>query len=536
MLRELTVRENIVYSARIRLPSWSAKEIEDHVNAVINALGLDHVQHSQIGDEFTRGVSGGQRKRVNIGIELAACPIALFLDEPTSGLDSTAALSVCQTLKIIAGLGINVVAVIHQPRYEIFDSFDDVLLLAPGGRTVFAGPQKEALPYFESLGFEFPPKINPADVLMDMIAGKQVPTNHNFKGIDLVSRWETQVLQQVASLDYGNRKHSINDLINSEEKGLPPPKGKSLRERIRTFIQDNTITTDSLETIAAKRGASFFTQFYLSHNRSLVQQYRKVFSYELEIFVGTLAGLLMGGASLEIETALYQGVLIGNYILISPAPVEIIVPMIGFLMSMAVAIAGAPAGVLTFGEEKSIYWREAASGHNKLAYYLGKTFSVIFRFTMSSFHFTAFFYLLSRPLINFWDFYLIMWMTFFGVYGLSAVMSMIVPRENAPLLAVIVALIYCTLCGYGPTLKLAEELYVKWLFAISYNRWGVEAFYDKETEPFRHLFRVEEISAPFFGYTLDRFGQDIAYMVVIGVLLRVLAFFSLIFVNKIKQQ
>ena len=68
-------------------------EIWQHVDAVLDALTLAHVQHTRIGDEKTRGVSGGQRKRVNIGIEVAACPVALYLDEPTSGLDSTGAPS-----------------------------------------------------------------------------------------------------------------------------------------------------------------------------------------------------------------------------------------------------------------------------------------------------------------------------------------------------------------------------------------------------------------------------------------------------------
>jgi len=83
MLRELTVRENITYSARIRLPRWSKKDVDNHIDSVINSLGLDHVQNVLIGDETTRGISGGQRKRVNIGLELAACPIGeVFLFPP----------------------------------------------------------------------------------------------------------------------------------------------------------------------------------------------------------------------------------------------------------------------------------------------------------------------------------------------------------------------------------------------------------------------------------------------------------------------
>jgi len=141
---------------------------------------------------------------------------ALFLDEPTSGLDSTAALSVCETLKNIAGLGMTVVAVIHQPRYEIFESFDDILLLAPGGRTAYIGPQSGIISYFESLNYAFPPKLNPADVLMDVVAGKVTPTNHNLTPMDLVTRWESQALQVVASDGYGAHAGSINDFISHE--------------------------------------------------------------------------------------------------------------------------------------------------------------------------------------------------------------------------------------------------------------------------------------------------------------------------------
>ena len=67
-----------------------------HASAVISALGLDKVRHSIVGDEMSRGLSGGERKRLNIGIELAAAPLLLLLDEPTSGLDSSAALELCQ--------------------------------------------------------------------------------------------------------------------------------------------------------------------------------------------------------------------------------------------------------------------------------------------------------------------------------------------------------------------------------------------------------------------------------------------------------
>ena len=84
------------------------------MNEIVDILGLAHVQHSLIGDEETRGISGGQRKRVNIGIELMASPLVLFLDEPTSGLDATTTMELIESLDVLAGLGLTIAMVIQQ--------------------------------------------------------------------------------------------------------------------------------------------------------------------------------------------------------------------------------------------------------------------------------------------------------------------------------------------------------------------------------------------------------------------------------------
>lgn len=172
MHRELTVWENLRHSAITRLPeSMGLADKERVVRDVMRILDLTEIAHSIIGDEDVRGISGGQRKRVNIGMELCAYPTVLFLDEPTSGLDSASSYEVVGALKRVAkSLGLTVVAVIHQPRYEIFIKFDDTLLLGKGGRTCYLGPSDKALPYFESLGHKCPELTSPSDHFMDVIA------------------------------------------------------------------------------------------------------------------------------------------------------------------------------------------------------------------------------------------------------------------------------------------------------------------------------------------------------------------------------
>ncbi len=134
MLRELTVEEVFTHSAYMRLPADMPLEEKDKlVRDIIDSLGLTSVQDSTIGDELKRGISGGQRKRVSVGIEIVAKPSFLCLDEPTSGLDSVTSLTLVQTLKELAKQGVTVIAVLHQPKYDIFQLFDKVLLLGMFG-------------------------------------------------------------------------------------------------------------------------------------------------------------------------------------------------------------------------------------------------------------------------------------------------------------------------------------------------------------------------------------------------------------------
>jgi ABC-type multidrug transport system ATPase subunit len=114
-------------------------------NATMASLGLSRVANSVVGDVTRRGVSGGEKKRVNIGLELMLRPSVLFLDEPTSGLDSSSALLVMKSLKtLVETNGVTVCSVIHQPRKIIFDLFDSLVLLGVGGRMVYHGPTSEA--------------------------------------------------------------------------------------------------------------------------------------------------------------------------------------------------------------------------------------------------------------------------------------------------------------------------------------------------------------------------------------------------------
>eukprot|EP00475_Leptophrys_vorax_P017191 TRINITY_DN2380_c0_g2_i2.p1 TRINITY_DN2380_c0_g2~~TRINITY_DN2380_c0_g2_i2.p1 ORF type:complete len:1054 (+),score=272.70 TRINITY_DN2380_c0_g2_i2:35-3196(+) len=201
---KLTVRENLLFSALLRLPvSMPGQQKLDIVDDALRMLGLSRIQDSIVGDAEKRGISGGQRKRVNIGLEIVAFPDILFLDEPTSGLDSTASLEVLSSLKDLSRLGVTVIAVIHQPRYTLFRLFDEVLLLGVGGKTVFQGKTANAMKYFSDNGFECPAHENPADFFLDVISGSVTQKgNPNFSLNDLFVLWNDS---------FSDRVHVFND-------------------------------------------------------------------------------------------------------------------------------------------------------------------------------------------------------------------------------------------------------------------------------------------------------------------------------------
>ncbi|CAI5954470.1 unnamed protein product [Closterium sp. NIES-65] len=170
MFPALTVRETLMYAAELRLPpTVSRVEKAEKVRRLIRLLGLTKVENSKIGDENNRGISGGERKRVAIGVEMIGDPKILFLDEPTSGLDSTSAFRVVKVIKRIAvRTGSIVVMVLHQPSFRLLGLLDRLLLLG-AGRMLFFGQPAQLPEFLSAFGCPPPPFANPTEFALDVI-------------------------------------------------------------------------------------------------------------------------------------------------------------------------------------------------------------------------------------------------------------------------------------------------------------------------------------------------------------------------------
>ncbi|KAH9147204.1 hypothetical protein AeRB84_009126, partial [Aphanomyces euteiches] len=169
LLGSFSVLETLRYAAQLSVASIvSSFETEQRVQAAIDDMGLRSCQDTLVGDIFRKGLSGGQRRRLSIAIELLKQPTILLLDEPTSGLDSASTYNVVKYIKKLCSQNRTVVATIHQPSSIVYHMFSNIMILAKG-QTVFFGPPTSALSHFASLGHRLPPFTNPGEFYLQLV-------------------------------------------------------------------------------------------------------------------------------------------------------------------------------------------------------------------------------------------------------------------------------------------------------------------------------------------------------------------------------
>ncbi|XBH91319.1 hypothetical protein VPH35_082741 [Triticum aestivum] len=153
---QITVGESVAYSAWLRLPpEIDSKARNEFVNEVLETIELDEIRDSLVGISGVNGLSTEQRKRLTIAVELVSNPSIIFMDEPTSGLDARATAIVMRAVKNVADTGRTVVCTIHQPSIDIFEAFDELMLMKRGGELIYAGPvghhSCEVIKYFQAI-------------------------------------------------------------------------------------------------------------------------------------------------------------------------------------------------------------------------------------------------------------------------------------------------------------------------------------------------------------------------------------------------
>lgn len=395
---ELTVEANLYYASELRLPTdWPAERRQAMREVVLEALGLTAHRTTVIGSETERGISGGQRKRVSIGVELASAPLLLFLDEPTSGLDSTTSLELVHMLKTIAvAANITVAMVVHQPRVEIWNALDDLLILGVGGRTIYRGPQKVAEEYFTNAGVAFHPTHNPADDIMDYVAEHSAT---------LVARW------------------SAHD---------------ELHEPVTPLVVADFGS-------AVFNGAGPIKQFGLFFLRSLEKQLSFILSLVIEALVIGLCGLVLGNSMQNfIFTATYKA----PYDRISPSVYTLLLPQLHMYQLMSLGLAASVAGVTVFSLERQQYFREVPTGMYRASYFGGSVAAALFRVCISSLTYGAIFTALAALVVPFGYLFFAAMLSYWCNYAVGACIAVVATPASAPLIAGTTSIVFAVFNGF----------------------------------------------------------------------------------------
>ncbi|KAK3839471.1 MAG: hypothetical protein JOS17DRAFT_712592 [Linnemannia elongata] len=532
MMRELTVDDILLHSAYMRLPAnLKRAQMTEKVLEIVDFLGLNSVMDSVVGDAEKRGISGGQRKRVNIGMELVTDPSILFLDEPTSGLDSSTSGDVCRLLKSIARRkGLTVAAVIHSPSPVAFDQFDDLLLLGHGGRVVYHGPRTEAPLYFAAIGFPIPKDASPSDFYMDVISNN-VKSNitKKFKPFYLHRYWDSYCKR--AQCFYADSKTGGSSTPAAPRSGVSTPRAsmaisdfhsmydtppmpehltwiETLQKTCRIFLIDSRmwwsgVFAETKETILGlflkrkdpiRNTASPFMMFWLCLSRARLQIYRnqRQFLYDQLLHLG--CGMFISIAASKFD---YLGSQPDLVCAMTPYQLKYTcskptdhLTEVGVFIALGVCFAGISVGAMTFGNEKIVYWREKSSGLLTFPYYLAKVIADIPRIVLAGIMFSISLIIFFNERSNYLYLLFIIIMLYAVAFAMGYLLSALVPQNRVSLVGTGFTLAWAIVFS-GDAPDLADVMdsgasggykASSWIWVISAPRYAIEAIYLKELQ------------------------------------------------------
>eukprot|EP00899_Mesostigma_viride_P000579 jgi/Mesvir1/10521/Mv21764-RA.2 len=316
LLGSFTVLETLRYAAAIALPPKVAvKEREERCQSAIDEMGLRVCANTRVGDVFVKGISGGQKRRLSIAIELIAKPAIMVLDEPTSGLDSSSTFNIMKYICQISQHGRAIVCTIHQPSSAVFNMFASVMLLV-AGEEVYFGPPGGALGYFSGLGYPCPQYENPADFFLSLI-------NTDFEG-------HGDVPSIVASYKESSQLRVLKEAIEADT--------------VRGGIDPG---------IASKLAPSSFRQFKTLMHRNLLDNARNPGIFWVRLFMYFCLAFMVG--TMYLRT---------NKDLVSDDYVPLLFYVQAFLVFMSVAV------LPFFIEQRGVFGRERANSSLSIPSYV----------------------------------------------------------------------------------------------------------------------------------------------------------------------
>lgn len=468
LIEELTVFQNLYFNARLCFRNLPKYEILKRVNRLLLSLDLQDIKDLQVGNILKKLISGGQRKRLNIALELVREPQILFVDEPTSGLSSTDSDNVMEILKLQSLKGKLVFVNIHQPSSDIFKKFDKIIVMDKGGRIVFQGPPLDSVIFVKTY-----------QQLVNADEG-ECPTCGNLNPEQLL-----QILEMKKVDEFGD--FTSKRLVNPEEWY------ENYIKVIKPSVNQATKIKLDLPEIEFKIPRRF-TQFKIFSIRNLLAKLTDKQYLLINILEAPLLALILSwftkynaGTPSDPEAyVFYENLNLPIYIFIS-----IVVALFLGLMVSAQEII----------RDRKLLKREAFLHLNRFAYYNSK---IVFLVLILAFQ-TFFYVLIGNYIVEikgmFFPFWLMMWITSMaaGVLGLNlsaSIKSVISIYILIPIILIPQIMLGGAMIQFDKiNTKISNPEYVPFVGDIMPSRWAYEAlmvYQFKENKYEKDLFRYDQ--------------------------------------------
>lgn len=468
LIEELTVYQNLYFNARLCFSDYNEEQLKNTVEKVLHDLDLYEIKDLQVGDLMNKKVSGGQRKRLNIGLELMREPVVLFIDEPTSGLSSFDSEKVMSLMKNQALHGKLVFAIIHQPSSDIIKMFDRLWLLDKGGYMIYDGDPVEALVYFKT------------ETSQANAAESECPNCGNVETDNILQIVEVKVIdnaghpgkdRQVSPKEwYEKYKKKMMPVLGDkpEKSNIPPSNFRVPRkiDQIRTFIRRN-ITRKLAD-----------------------RQYMTI-----NLLEAPLLAFILGYISKYSENGLYSFAANKNY------------PVFLFMAVIVALFIGLTVSAEEIFRDRKILEREKFLDLSRLSYLVSK---ITFLFALSAVQ-SLFFVLVANSILEVRGMLFQQWIILFSTacFGNMLGLNISAGMRTAVSIYILIPLILVPMLLLGGAMikydelhkSMSKKIYVPVVGDVMVTRWAYEALCVEQ-------YKSNAFEKPFFKYDMEISEND----------------------------